>query len=69
MVRSATTYSLLFINRAQSCKSDVKPPDLGVDTLIEALRSKTTVVRRERKDPQQLKRAATAAYDYKNDPR
>ncbi|RXH99343.1 hypothetical protein DVH24_011668 [Malus domestica] len=25
--------SLLFINRAQPCKSDAKPPDLGVDTL------------------------------------
>ncbi|TQD91113.1 hypothetical protein C1H46_023288 [Malus baccata] len=49
MVRSTTTYSLLFINRAQSCKSDVKPPDLGANTLTEASRSKTMVVRRERR--------------------
>ncbi|KAM1116706.1 hypothetical protein TB2_007074 [Malus domestica] len=49
MVRSATTYSLLFINRAQSCKSDAKPPDLGDNTLTEASRSKMMVVRRERR--------------------
>ncbi|KAM1873491.1 hypothetical protein ACFX13_007319 [Malus domestica] len=49
MVRSATTYSLFFINRAQSCKSDAKPPDLGANTLTEASRSKTMVVRHERR--------------------
>ncbi|KAM1485455.1 hypothetical protein ACFXTO_037375 [Malus domestica] len=49
MVRFTPPSSLLFINRAQPCKSDAKPPDLGVDTLTEASRSKTTVFRRERK--------------------